>query len=194
MKRFTGIAFVFIAVNASAIDVQHWRCKAERTVGVDVSNDFKPTNFTDRNEYRILPVDAVLKPMDDIDRELLEMLLRNAQEQDEGISSIDGYALARSLLESPMSAFSWEICTVNEASAKLEKETFDDMTFFPHPAYQSIECDSSGLDFSTLTKRFVRSVKGQWRNADDDGRHVLVDTDADNDFWFEFGTCKPYSD
>lgn len=197
MKRLIGIASMFIAVNASAIDVQHWRCKTERTVGVDVSNDLRPANFSDRNEYRILPVESVLEKVGeqfhDVINESIER--RRAIDEADEFSFTDGYALMRSVSSDPKNPFLWEVCSVNEYSARPEERKYGNTTVLKNPAYQVFECEYDRFDFVTLSKRFTRTTQGQWGYSGKDGMHLTQkDVKADSDYVFEFGTCEPYYD
>ncbi|MDA7595878.1 hypothetical protein N8723_03840 [Luminiphilus sp.] len=197
MKKLIGVASVFIAVNASAIDVQHWRCKAERTVGVDVSNDLRPANFTNRNEYRILPVESVLEKVGERLHEVINESIERQRVIDEAdeFAFTDGYALMRTVSSDPKNPFSWNVCSVNEYRARLEDAEYGNYTILKHPAYQTFTCEYDRFDFVTLSKRFTRNTQGNWRYGGKDGMHLTEKgVEADNDYSFEFGTCEPYYD
>ena len=185
---------------AEALQQVPWRCKVDRAVGVDVSENLRPTNFSNRSEYRIMPMDNLMEKFsseeellsDQIARKYLE---RQAEFVKENFSLVDGVAFFRDVSE-PDVYLAWRSCKVYSEEAYKEGDSQYDPDKRSHPAYLAYQCGSSfrKLTFVTLSRKFTVETSGAWERTDSEGNNLFRKGQTSDDYAIEFGTCEPYYD
>ena len=191
MNRLLLLATVLpLMVQADpAFKTKDWRCTTERTVGIDVSQNLKPVNFTDREEYRIVNLETVLGSFDERDRGyILEFVDFEASR-----GQPDDVALIRPVSSDPAIPFSWSGCRIYNRKGREvgEYSGARDRTYESH---QQIQCGLNDFHFNSLTGRFTTMTRGRWEDQNDAGEHFLNSSLDNWDYSFGFGTCEPYFD
>lgn len=165
-----------------------WACKAERTFGAKKNeNNYTITNFTDRNEYRMLrwsEVYSLVKEHDE-DPEFAEYYLDEIKQKN--LPSQRDVRLdfgIRHVSDDPKDVYSWNPCKVGFLN-KMTR-TLDDGTVETRPAYWWFQC------FGEVAANNFRSsiFKFDTRKREFYSAHLPVYDDG----YFEVGTCDPYYD
>ena len=185
---------------AEALQQVPWRCKTERTVGVDVSENLRPVNFSTRNEYRIMPMDKLMEKFsseeqfsrDRYARDYFERRAKFEKEDSPGI----GVAFIRDVSQNPDTYTSWRSCSVYSHDAYKDGENEYISGRRSHPGYLAYVCiDIIGeLKFVTLSRKFTVEWSGQWTRTDSEGNNLFIKDATSDDYAIEFGTCEPYYD
>ncbi len=184
-KPLLAILLLTTTLSASAEDLKPWRCVTDRTVGVDVSDDFRPTNFIDKPEFRIVPASTLLAKVKAKGDEFAVSHLR----EDIARQDKDAVAFIRRVEDSPDNVFLWMPCAVSIYGADPSL-TNPSVTDSPYNYY---ECKYviGGLElfFQTTTRRFYTIGGTDWIYGDEGSMGGEA-----GDAAFGFGTCTPYYD
>jgi hypothetical protein len=168
-------------------DIPGWACKAERTFGAKKENNYALTNFTDRNEYRMLrwaEVYALVKEHDE-DPEFAEYYLDKIKLENlpaERDVRVDFFI--RHVSDDPKDRFSWNPC--KGSFLRKKSRALDDGTVETMPAYWRFRCfgDAGMNNFSPDIFQFDTRSREFYS--------ALLPVYADG--YFEVGTCDPYYD
>jgi len=182
-KPLLAILLLTTTLSASAEDLKPWRCVTDRTVGVDVSDDLRPTNFIDKPEFRIVPASTLLARFKDNERAIRNFREKIAR-QDR-----DTVAFIRPVEHSPDNWAIWMPCSVSIHGAypSFKNPSVTD------PPYNYYECKyvlgGHDLFFHTTTGRFYTISGTDWIYGDKGNMGGGA-----GDASFGFGTCTPYYD
>ena len=193
MKKLIALFAVTLPLMGQA-EVEPWRCKTEKSVGVDISEDLRPANWSNRPEYRIVPAEDVLSKFEGADAGYLRDLRDNFAAQAHKVS---GHAFIRRVSDDPKSQWSWRACTVSHTDAHEEADTFEmgDLgKTLTYPSYSTYACANGDFRLNTLTKRFHKAVWGNWITLDEKSKSIFWENLTSDDYSFDFGTCEKYYD
>ena len=91
--------------------------------------------------------------------------------------------------ENPKAWWSWTPCSVSHRRANDGWGNY-----VVSPAHSNYYCANGEFRANTLTNRFHRMGMGNWIRLDENSKSVIYKSQGADDYYFEFGTCKPYYD